>query len=121
MIRVPRLSDGPATLQKSGEKQTQRDLPGYYWLAYRWQNLLLSCHDCNCTYKRTLFPLADPIERARSHHDDLTREQPLFIDPAMQDPRDHIRFDDDLPTGITAQGVTTIEGIGIAPCGTEGG
>lgn len=103
----------PKSGVRQAHSQMKDDLPGYYWLAYRWQNLLLSCHDCNCTYKRTLFPLADPTKRARSHHDDLTREQPLFIDPAIHDPRDHIRFDDDLPTGVTAQGVTTIEGIGL--------
>jgi hypothetical protein len=102
---------------KSGVRQTndqtKDELPGYYWLAYCWDNLLLSCLDCNCSYKRTLFPLANPKNRARSHRDDISRERPLFVDPVDQDPRDHVRFDDDLPTGITSQGVTTINKIGL--------
>lgn len=102
---------------KSGVRQTRSqakdELPGYYWLAYYWENLLLSCNDCNCIYKQTLFPLANQTERARSHHDDIMREHPLFIDPVGQDPRDHIRFDDDVPKGITQQGVMTIDGVGL--------
>lgn len=93
--------------------QRNDELPGYYWLAYRWENLLLSCHDCNSIYKKTYFPLANPTERARSHHDDVTRERPLLVDPVRQDPRDHIRFYDDLPTGITEQGSVTIKVIGL--------
>lgn len=93
--------------------QKNDEPPGYYWLAYRWENLLLSCHDCNSRFKRTFFPLANPAERARSHHDDLTREHPLFVDPAGQDPRDHIRFDGHTPKGLTRQGHVTVEGIGL--------
>lgn len=102
---------------KAGVRQTldqnKDELPGYYWLAYSWGNLLLSCHDCNNLYKGTRFPLANPKKRARSHHDDLAKEKPLFVDPVGQDPRDHIRFDGDLPIGITQQGRITIDGIGL--------
>src|ERR1700722_2357164 len=31
--------------------------PGYYWLAYEWDNLFLSCSFCNSRNKRNLFPL----------------------------------------------------------------
>jgi uncharacterized protein (TIGR02646 family) len=102
---------------KSGFRQAPSqkgdDLPGYYWLAYNWENLLISCHDCNSVYKHTFFPLAVPARRARSHHDDVAREQPLLVDPVGQDPRDHIRFDGDLPKGITRQGRKTIKGLGL--------
>lgn len=91
--------------------QKNDELPGYYWLAYDWKNLLLSCAECNRRFKKTFFPLANPTERARSHHDDVTRESPLFVDPVGQDPRDHIRFVDYLPTGITEQGRVTIDGL----------
>lgn len=93
--------------------QKHDELPGYYWLAYDWRNLLLSCAECNRRYKKTYFPLADPTKQARSHHDDLARERPLFVDPVGQNPRDHIRFVEDLPTGITEEGRVTIEGIGL--------
>lgn len=104
---------------KSGFRQTlgqeKDELPGYYWLAFRWENLLLSCHDCNSVHKRTFFPLANPTRRARSHHDDddLARERPLFIDPVADDPRDHIRFDGDLPRGTSRRGHMTIAGLGL--------
>lgn len=103
----------PACGVRQAPSQKKDKLPGYYWLAYRWENLLLSCHDCNSIFKRTFFPLANPRERARSHHNDVTGERPLLVDPAIQDPRDHIRFDDDLPKGITRQGRTTIDRIGL--------
>lgn len=101
---------------KSGVRQARGDKeehPGYYWLAYKWDNLLLSCHTCNSVYKRTLFPLANPHHRARSHHHDISLEQPLFVNPAQQDPRDHIRFDADAPVALTPIGRTTIEEIGL--------
>lgn len=102
---------------RSGVRQTHfqknDELPGYYWLAYDWENLLLSCGACNCTYKRTLFPLANPKKRARSHRDDVTKERPLFVNPVAQEPRRHIRFDRDLPRGITSRGRMTIDGIGL--------
>src|SRR5258708_22637098 len=41
--------------------------PGYYWLAYAWENLMLSCSACNQRHKKNLFPLADPAGRATSH------------------------------------------------------
>jgi len=108
---------------KSGFRQAfdqkHDELPGYYWLRYDWRNLLLSCAECNRRYKKTFFPLANPTERARSHHDDVTRERPLFVDPAGQDPRDHIRFVDDLPAGITEQGRVTIKGTGLRRPGLE--
>jgi uncharacterized protein (TIGR02646 family) len=102
---------------RSGVRQTlnqkKDDLPGYYWLAYRWDNLLLGCNDCNSLCKGTRFPLADLKKRARSHHHDIGNELPLFVDPVEQDPRNHIHFDGDAPEGLTPQGRMTIDGIGL--------
>jgi hypothetical protein len=45
---------------KAGVRQKASDKlqrPGYYWLAYEWRNLLLSCQLCNQRYKENLFPL----------------------------------------------------------------
>lgn len=66
--------------------------PGYYWLAYEWDNLLLACTICNQRFKRSLFPLLDPAKRARNHHGDVTQERPLFLHPAQEDPADFIGF-----------------------------
>lgn len=87
--------------------------PGYYWLAYSWENLLLACFDCNTKYKGTVFPLENPAQRARSHHDDLTVERELFVNPAEEDPREHIRFQEDLPVCFSERGRLTIEGLGL--------
>lgn len=100
--------------------QANDEPPGYYWLAYRWENLLLSCNPCNRRYKKTFFPLENPEERARSHHDDVTRERPLFVDPVSQDPREHIRFDDDTPKGISLQGRMTIAGLCLGRAALQG-
>ena len=89
------------------------EFPGYYWLAYCWENLLLACFECNTTYKGTVFPLDNPARRAQSHNDDLTRERERFLNPAAEEPRDHIRFVDDLPIAQTERGRHTIDGLGL--------
>ena len=87
--------------------------PGYYWLAYSWSNLLMSCDVCNSTHKRSLFPLANHAARARSHHENLDGERPLFIDPAREDPRRHIRFRGPAVVASTQRGQATIQGLGL--------
>lgn len=94
------------------QSRTENDeYPGYYWLAYCWENLLLACFDCNTTHKGTLFPLEVPSQRARSHTDDVTREREQFVNPSAEDPRNHIRFEGDLPVALTERGHLTIEGL----------
>jgi uncharacterized protein (TIGR02646 family) len=85
--------------------------PGYYWLAYSWENLLLSCQHCNQRYKKDLFPLANPAKRARVHDAVVTDELPLLLDPAKEgdDPRRHIVFRDELPVGRSPAGCCTIK------------
>lgn len=89
--------------------------PGYYWLAYEWGNLFLSCQLCNQQFKKNLFPLADPSARATSHKDDLAEEQPLFIDPSADDPERFISFRGEVPfaPGGNSRGKTTIKGLGL--------
>lgn len=87
--------------------------PGYYWLAYDWDNLLVSCEVCNRRFKRSLFPLASPEGRARSHHDGIANERCLLINPGLEDPRDHIRFRNDAPMPLTEVGRVTIKTIGL--------
>ena len=86
--------------------------PGYYWLAYEWENLLVSCEVCN-THKGTLFPLVDESTRARSHHYPVDEETPIFIDPASEDPADHIRFRRAEVLHLTDRGRGTIKGLGL--------
>ena len=86
--------------------------PGYYWLAYEWENLLVSCETCN-TSKGTLFPLVDEDKRARCHHDPVEEESPVFVDPASEDPAQHICFRRAEVVHLTDRGLRTIEGFGL--------
>ena len=94
------------------ERGRRVEYPGYYWLAYDWNNLLMSCKRCN-TAKGSLFPLVDDGARARSHHDDVGEERPLFIDPSREDPRRHIRFRRAAVEPLTCKGRATIVGLGL--------
>lgn len=101
---------------KAGFVQTRGERvqgAGYYWLAYEWSNLLLACSPCNQRHKRNLFPLADPSVRARSHHHDVKREEPLLIDPGAMDPEDHISFRQEIafPVNGSRAGAATIDGL----------
>ena len=88
---------------------------GYYWLAYEWNNLLLACSSCNQRFKRSLFPLVDASKRARSHHDDVGREEPMFIDPVSTDPEEHISFRQEIafPVNGSRAGRATIDALGL--------
>ena len=66
--------------------------PAYYWLAYKWENLYLSCSPCNTRHKGNLFPLEDPSKRATNHTQRITKESPLFIDCGKENPEEFIGF-----------------------------
>ena len=103
---------------KRGYKQKESDdlgRPGYYWLAYEWTNLLVSCSKCNQQFKKNLFPLRRPSRRARCHHDDIAREEPLLIDPSSEDPATDLTFDREFyrPLPSTRRGKVTIDTFGL--------
>jgi uncharacterized protein (TIGR02646 family) len=91
--------------------------PGYYWLAYEWSNLFLSCIPCNQRHKKNLFPLGTPGSRATSHDAGyaVDDEEPLFIDPARVNPEQHISFRLQFPYPIkdSPAGRMTIEALGL--------
>lgn len=80
--------------------------PGYYWLAYSWENLLPSCLACNrpgtdaasgvVTGKANTFPQLNAVWA--SGPDDLDQEDPALLNPWFDDPADHLEFD--TTTGI---------------------
>jgi uncharacterized protein (TIGR02646 family) len=90
-------------------------LPGYYWLAYAWDNLLLACQLCNQRHKRSAFPLAKGAVRVRSHLGDLTKERPRFVHPANEDPEQLIGFREHVayPIGDNPRALATITGLGL--------
>jgi uncharacterized protein (TIGR02646 family) len=103
---------------KGGVRQRDTDpleQPGYFWLAYVWQNLFLACQLCNQSFKKNLFPLADPARRARSHLDDLGAEAPMLIQPADEEPTALIGFREEIafPIDDNPRARTTIEVMGL--------
>lgn len=90
------------------ENSKIKNYPGYYWLAYSWDNLFLCKQVINISHKKDLFPLLSDGERACNHTEDHTLEHPVLIDPSREDPRDHIIFREDEPVGITNRGIKTI-------------
>jgi uncharacterized protein (TIGR02646 family) len=89
------------------------DYPGYYWLAYRWENLLFACDICNRSKKRSLFPLRDPALRCTNPTHPPGQEDALLVHPADDEPRDHIRFGLAVPIGQTDEGRMTIDVLGL--------
>ncbi len=103
---------------KAGFRQTAGDSlkrPGYYWLAYAWENLFHSCQICNQRFKGNLFPLRNNRRRARSQVDSLQDEKPLLIDPGALDPTQFIGFRDEIPFAIGGcrEGHETIQALGL--------
>lgn len=99
----------------------ERNHPGYYWLAYAWQNLLPTCELCNRPSlrrsggrrvgKHDFFP----VEGFRAvRPGDESREVALLLHPALDEPSLHLGLD---PTGVlygkTEKGRTTIELLGL--------
>lgn len=103
---------------KGGWCQTKEDkikTPGYYWLAYNWANLFLSCQLCNQRFKKNLFPLENETDRAISHEIELRKENPLFVNPSTENPEDFISFRGITPYAIdeNPKGEATIENAGL--------
>jgi uncharacterized protein (TIGR02646 family) len=89
--------------------------PGYYWLAYDWPNLFFCCQLCNQRHKRNLFPLGNPARRALRHTHNVTRERPLFINPAVENPTEFIEFEEEVAraVGKSRRGRATIDALAL--------
>jgi len=102
---------------KAGARQktgAPLERPGYYWLAYEWSNLFLSCQLCNQRYKENLFPLKKPANRAKSHNDDINLEKPMFINPT-EDVGKYISFREEVIFAVDddPRGKVTIKALGL--------
>jgi hypothetical protein len=89
--------------------------PGYFWLAYDWENLIPSCSGCNRYQhgvgKANCFPVDGPYAKRPGQE---RKERPLLLNPRVDDPQKHIKFDDNwyaLP--LTVRGRVTIEVMGL--------
>ena len=66
---------------------------GYWWLAYRFDNYLLSCIPCNRTLKRSHFPVADNGHITYAGRADLSGEKRLLLDPCRDKVEDLMILD----------------------------
>ncbi|HEX8204937.1 MAG TPA: AAA family ATPase [Solirubrobacteraceae bacterium] len=80
--------------------------PHYWWLAYAWENLYLSCARCASGARRR-FPVSG--ERAPEPHG-ADHEEALLVDPCRDEPDDHIAFDENgEAAGLTEKGRQTVD------------
>jgi len=108
-------------------------VPGYYWLAAKWTNLLVACADCNrprrqadldgggrVMGKSNFFPVEDEKFRAAGPKG-IGREVPLLLNPCVDDPTEHLEFLHDgrvqavkVAGEPSPKGVATIHYCGLA-------
>jgi hypothetical protein len=77
------------------------DHPGYFWLAYDYLNLLPACSACNRragdaasgtnTGKSDIFPTLD--DRWATCPEEVSDEHPALLNPWLDEPAEHLRFD----------------------------
>lgn len=97
------------------DEQQSLQTPGYYWLAYDFNNLFYCCQICNQVYKKNYFPLADESKRVRSHSQDFRLEDSLLIHPEFDNPDEHLTFADEVikPLNGSQKGIATIKRVGL--------
>jgi uncharacterized protein (TIGR02646 family) len=66
--------------------------PGYWWLAWTWENLLFSCPNCNRSAKNDAFPLEIGSMPLAAEAQPPGQERATLIDPYSEDPVDFIEF-----------------------------
>jgi hypothetical protein len=99
-----------------GRKPRRLSESGYWWLAYKWSNYLLSCGTCNQAWKGTIFPVREPPGRTIPP-DELVREVALLLNPFEgPHPAKHLRFNADgsvEPWKNSRRGLETIKTVGL--------
>lgn len=79
----------------------------YWWLAFIWENLYVSCPACNKS-RGTRFPVKG--RRVKGPGEDLGNETPLMLDPCADDPFAHLQFEDSgRVTPLSRKGDVTIQ------------
>lgn len=91
---------------KAAWQQTRKSKisrPGYYWLAYSWNNFLISCGECNSgSRKGYLFPVSGT--RAVTRQSRLEQEKPVLINPAVEDPSKFVSYQKAMPIAVDKVG-----------------
>ena len=119
--RVTDEDNKPVRISVDGEEM---DHPGYYWLAYDWKNLLISCSLCNQQPsfgrsesdkigKGNRFPV---LGFRASKPDEENDEQAILINPVLEDPDEYLEVD---TSGVlfaknnNQRGISTINILGL--------
>ena len=112
--RIDRLE-----VEESGARRQKTQWEtGYWWLAYAWDNYLLSCNTCNSKYKHSFFPLRDPAPQRAPVQGDEEHESPLLLHPFHgPDPAGHLQFDE--IGQITSLGESRHGAVTIQICGLD--
>ncbi|MFN8397761.1 MAG: hypothetical protein U0176_24295 [Bacteroidia bacterium] len=110
----------PKKAVRNGRNGTKK-LPGYYWLAYDWENLFMCCFSCN-NQKLDALPIAAGKQYASDHQagtDDIS--DILFVHPILDDPEEHITFEEEIvkPVRGSLKGQNTIDLCGLDSSETE--
>lgn len=87
--------------------------PGYFWLAYNWDNLFLACQVCNQIFKNDFFPIEDENTRAQLNDFKIEKETSLFVHPSIDEPENEIEYRESIPYGKTVKGKKTIAYLGF--------
>ncbi|HEU4778324.1 MAG TPA: AAA family ATPase [Steroidobacteraceae bacterium] len=88
---------GNATLERFRPKGGALGLEGdfstehYWWLAFEWRNIYPACVFCN-KVKGSKFPVGGARCRPRTPYEGLTDEPRLLVDPALDEPSEHLTF-----------------------------
>ena len=87
----------------------------YWWLAYEWENIYLSCVGCDMQ-KGKRFPIQGTRATRKGGAGALDAEKPLLIDPCNENPIPHLVFFEDglvAPRDRSERGATTIDILGL--------
>ena len=87
--------------------------PGYFWLAYDWDNLFLACQVCNQIFKNDFFPISEEKTRAQTNNLLIDNEIPFFVHPSIDEPENEIEYIESIPKGKSEKGRKTIAFLGF--------
>lgn len=88
-------------------------LDHYWWLFFKWTNLLPICAEC-AKMRGTRFPVLGPRAEICAGETSLGEELPLLLNPCEDDPAQHLRFDTQGKlAGISERGRQTITVFGL--------
>lgn len=62
----------------------------YWWLTFEWDNLVYSCKECN-QFKGNYFPIKG--RRALNENDDYVSEHRMLLNPYLDEPENHLRYE----------------------------